>query len=283
MSATEAGQATVREYTGLLGVAIAAADAAAMVIRSGAAGTAGLVWREKSPADFVTEIDTAAEHAVREVVHRELPGAFIIGEELSPDSAAPAGIAFVVDPLDGTTNFLHGYPEYAVSIAVLIDGAAVAGVVLNVPTGDLATAIAGGGATMRSAHGSSHPLRSSGVEDPARALIGTGFPFKHLHLLERYQAQFAEIVRATSGVRRAGSAALDLVDVAAGRFDGFWELVLAPWDFAAGAVIVREAGGVITNLEGEPPPLASSGIIAGNAHIHGWLLRLLQDRGANAT
>jgi myo-inositol-1(or 4)-monophosphatase len=282
MSTAQGGQATVREYTGLLGVAIAAADAAAMVIRRGTAGSASLTWREKSPADFVTEIDTAAEEAVRELVYRELPGTVVIGEELSPDAAMPAGVAFVVDPLDGTTNFLHGYPEYAVSIAVLIDGASVAGVVLNVPTGDLATAVTGGGATMRSGHGATQPLRTSGVQHPSRALIGTGFPFKHLHLLDRYQAQFAEIVRATSGVRRAGSAALDLVDVAAGRFDGFWELVLAPWDFAAGAVIVREAGGVITDLEGQPPPFASSGIIAGNPHIHGWLLSLLHDSGAHA-
>lgn len=268
MSAIDGGQASARDLAGLLSVAVDAAHAAASVIRIGAAGIRSLEVRRKSPADFVSDIDTAAEEAIRQIVYRDLPGSVVVGEELSPDAAAGAGLAFVVDPLDGTTNFLHGYPEYAVSVAVLVDAQLVAGVVLHVPANEETTAIAGQGARMNDM-----PLRVSDVDTPAMALIGTGFPFKHLHLLESYKRQFGEIMRATSGIRRAGSAALDLVDVAAGRFDGFWELALAPWDFAAGIIIVREAGGMITDLAGDAPPLASSAIVAGNPRIHPWLLR----------
>ncbi len=270
MSVIEGGQASARDLAGVLSVAVDAANAAAAIIRTGAAGIRSLQWRQKSPADFVSDIDTAAEEAIRRIVDRDLPGTVIVGEELSPDATAGAGLAFVVDPLDGTTNFLHGYPEYAVSVAVLVDARLVAGVVLHVPANEETTAIAGQGASMNGA-----PLRVSDVEAPELSLIGTGFPFKHPHLLDSYKQQFGYIMRATSGIRRAGSAALDLVDVAAGRFDGFWELALAPWDFAAGIIIVREAGGIITDLAGDPPPLASSSIVAGNPIIHPWLLRTL--------
>ncbi len=271
MSASEGGQASTSELAELLSVAVEAARSAATVIRSGADGIRSLEWRQKSPADFVSDIDTDAEEAIRQIVHRDLPGVVVVGEELSPDAAAGAGLTFVVDPLDGTTNFLHGYPEYAVSIAVVMDARLVAGVVVHVPANDVTTAIVGQGA-----HTNDMPLSVSGVETPRLALIGTGFPFKHLHLLDDYKEQFDRIMRATSGIRRAGSAALDLVDVASGRFDGFWELALAPWDFAAGIIIVGEAGGMITDLAGRTPPLAPSGIVAGNPAIHSWLLRILE-------
>ncbi len=273
MSAIDGGQASARDLAELLSVAVEAANAAASVIRVGAARIRTLEWRQKNPADFVSDVDTAAEEAIRQIVDRDLPGAVIVGEELSPNAVAGAGLALVVDPLDGTTNFLHGYPEYAVSIAVLVDARLVAGVVLHVPANEETTAIVGQGTRMNGM-----PLRVSNVDSPELALIGTGFPFKHLHLLDRYKQQFGEIMRTTSGIRRAGSAALDLVDVAAGRFDGFWELALAPWDFAAGVIIVREAGGIITDLTGDAPPLASSPIVAGSPVIHPWLLRIVAER-----
>jgi myo-inositol-1(or 4)-monophosphatase len=218
-------------------------------------------------------VDTAAEETIREIVAREVPGAVVIAEEGSPEQQAGAAVTFVVDPLDGTTNFLHGYPEYAVSVAVLVERAPACGVVLNVAAGELFTAAAGDGARRNGER-----IHVSTIAEPPRALVGTGFPFKHQELLDAYQRQFAAVLRRTAGIRRAGSAALDLADVACGRFDAFWELVLMPWDFAAGALLVREAGGIITTLDGADPPLAPSAIVAGNPAMYEWLLGLL--RGA---
>src|SRR5919202_5671653 len=140
-------QATLRERAQLLSVAVTAAEGAAAVIRARAAGAAQLVWREKTAVDFVSEVDTAAEETIRSVVQRDEPSAVVIGEELSPTAAMGRGLTFIVDPLDGTTNFLHGYPEYAVSVAAAVDGTLTVGVVVNVPTRELYTAVAGGGAT----------------------------------------------------------------------------------------------------------------------------------------
>ena len=181
-----------------------------------------------------------------------------------------SGVAFVVDPLDGTTNFLHGYPEYAVSIGAALDGRLVAGVVLNAATGELFTASLGAGAQRDGA-----PIAVSPITTPARALIGTGYPFKHPEQIPVYLAQFDRVIRATAGVRRAGAAALDLCDVACGRFEAFWELNLAPWDIAAGIVIVREAGGIVTDLEGHDAVAEFGGIVAGNAGMHGWMIEQL--------
>jgi myo-inositol-1(or 4)-monophosphatase len=255
----------------LLDVAVEAADAAAAIIRSRAADAATLHWEIKSPADFVTEVDTAAEHAIRDVLLSRRPDAAILGEELSP-SAAARGTTFVVDPLDGTTNFLHRFPVYAVSIGVIDDGQLDAGVVLDVDRDVRYTAVRGAGAWR-----DGERLRVSENTEPSRALIGTGFPFKHLEHLEAYQRQFAAVVRMTSGVRRPGSAALDLASVASGWFDGFWELSLAPWDIAAGALLVREAGGVVTDLRGEDVTGLSHGpLVAASRALHPWLLTAIQ-------
>jgi myo-inositol-1(or 4)-monophosphatase len=247
-----------------------AADAAAAIIRNGAETIGTLDWVEKGHADFVSEVDRAAEAVIRDVLLGSYPAAGVLGEELTPEAVHDADLMFVVDPLDGTTNFLHGYPEYAVSIAAARGANVVAGVVLNVPTGERFTARRGGGARRGDL-----PIRVSNITDPRRALIGTGFPFKHPAALPLWQAQFARIMQVSSGVRRAGSAALDLCDVACGRFEGFWELRLAPWDFAAGALIVREAGGVVTGLDGSPIPLDHGPVVAGNPAVHTWLLGAL--------
>jgi myo-inositol-1(or 4)-monophosphatase len=197
-----------------------------------------------------------------------------MGEELSP-TAKDAAIQWIVDPLDGTTNYLHDYPAYAVSIAGMIDGKLSVAVVSDVARSVTYHATAGGGAWR-----SDRPLRVSSVTDPATALIGTGFPFKKpaSNHLANYLEQFSQILTHTSGIRRAGSAALDLAHVAEGRFDGFWELWLAPWDVAAGILLVREAGGVVTDLAGQPAPVAAGAIVAGNPTIHNWLLDLLRER-----
>ena len=260
------------ERRGVLGVAVTAAQGAAAVIRSHTAEANSVAWRLKSPADFVSAVDTAAEETIREVLQRDEPGAVILGEELSPDADVGASLTFIVDPLDGTTNFLHGYPAYAVSIGVLVDGTLTAGVIINVPTHEVYTAVVGEGAFRNG-----EQLRVSAVREPSLALVGTGFPFKHLHLLDRYQRQFATVMRGTSGIRRAGSASLDLADVANGRFDAFWELQLAPWDFAAGMLLVQEAGGRVSDTEGRDVSFATSSIVAGNPAMHAWLLRSLAD------
>lgn len=256
----------------LLDIAVDAADAAAKIIRERARDARSIPWQVKSHSDFVTDVDTAAERAIHDVIHRRLPSAQVLGEELSPDVGAHHGVTFVVDPLDGTTNFLHGFPAYAVSIAAAVDGIVEAGIVLDVPNDERYTAIRGQGARKND-----DPIAVSTIGDPSKSLIGTGFPFKHLVHLDKYQRQFAAIVRTTSGIRRPGAAALDLASVATGAFDGFWELTLAPWDVAAGILLVREAGGVVTDLEGsEVSGLQHGPLLAASRALHGWLLTTLQ-------
>lgn len=255
----------------LLVACITAAKEAAAFIRTQEMHRGGLEIREKQAADFVSDVDTGAEKRIVDVVHRLVPGAVVVGEEMSPTTAIAGETVFIVDPLDGTTNFLHGFPAYAVSIAAMTDGELVAGVVVNIPTGDLYTVTKGGGAFLNE-----DPIRVSHIDLPRRALVGTGFPFKNLEFIDRYVRQFERITRAQSGVRRAGSAALDLAWVAAGRFDAFWELRLAPWDIAAGLLLVREAGGRVTDLEGRDIFPAHTPVVASNGHLHDWLLESLR-------
>lgn len=256
----------------LLAVAREAARAAADVIRAAAPNAHQIIWREKSATDFVSEVDVAAEAAIRVVMKRRLPGAVLLAEEGSPtiESDQSRGVVFVADPLDGTTNFLHGYPEYAVSIGVLLNGELVAGVVIDVPGNEEFTAAAGSGAFLNGA-----PIRVSSIANPKRALIGTGFPFKEFDDIAPYQAQMTRVMAAVSGVRRPGAAAIDLASVACGRFDAFWENRLAPWDIAAGILLVREAGGLVTDLTGAPCPVAQTGVIAANPAMHAVMMGLL--------
>jgi myo-inositol-1(or 4)-monophosphatase len=255
-----------------------AASRAAEFIRSHAGRRGELTWEHKGPADFVSLVDRGAEDRIREVLLGAYPDAVFLGEE-TYDPAAGLGddLAFVVDPLDGTTNFLHGFPWYAVSIAATRAGEPVAGVVLNVPTGECFSAAEGAGA-WREAGGARERVRPSANDIPARALVGTGFPFKGIDRIDEYLRQFAAITRQAAGIRRPGAAALDLCDVACGRFDAFWELTLAPWDLAAGVVIIREAGGVVTDLDGLPPRVEHTGLAAGGPAMHAWLMDTL--RGA---
>jgi myo-inositol-1(or 4)-monophosphatase len=263
----------VREYNDLVKVAERAALRAGDYLRS-AARPSVHTWTEKSQHDFVTEVDRAAEGMIAEVLINEAPESVIVGEELSPTQPAKGELVWVVDPLDGTTNFLHGYPQYAVSIGCVAGGKLAAGVIHDVCRKRTYRAVRGGGAFEDDTR-----LSVSAVTDPRHALIGTGFPFKALNLLHVYLAQFAAVIGAASGVRRAGAAALDLADVAAGRLDGFWELQLAPWDIAAGTLLIREAGGIVTRPDGAADVLSGAGngsIVAGNATIHKWLIDLLR-------
>jgi myo-inositol-1(or 4)-monophosphatase len=281
MSASDESQAKVAasaappaashaERRALLATCVAAAARAADVVRAGGERRTTLNWEPKGRFDFVSDVDRASEAALGEVIAQRHPEATLLAEEGSPDAGATRGLVFVADPLDGTTNFLHGVPWYAVSIAALVDGVVAAGAVINVATGALFTATAGGGARHAGA-----PMHVSAITDPARALIATGFPFSREDEIARYLPMLPAVMRATSGIRRAGAAALDLADVACGRYDAFWELRLAPWDLAAGVLLIREAGGVVTTLDGAPCPIAETSCVAGNPAMHAWLLETI--------
>lgn len=258
----------------LLTLAVRAAEAGAAVIREAAPRAKSLDWEHKGPTDFVSEVDVAAERTILGVLTPALPEATVLAEESAASANRESllhGLALVVDPLDGTTNFLHGFPAYAVSIAILEDGEPVVGVVLDVPRHERFTAIAGAGCQL-----DGEPVRVSAISDPQRALIGTGFPFKDANDISPYQRQMSAVMAHVSGVRRPGAAALDLASVACGRFDGFWEMDLSPWDFAAGMLLVREAGGRATTLAGEHlTALAKSSVLVGNPPMHRWLAEAL--------
>jgi myo-inositol-1(or 4)-monophosphatase len=271
----KAGSREGRDAGQILDGIVEAAEAAAHVIRRASGDTWTLEWQSKGAADFVTEVDRASETTIDEVLKERFPDSLVIGEELSAGAALSApGLKFIVDPLDGTTNFLHGYPQYAVSIGGMIGSDLIAGVVVNVVSRDRFTASAGGGAFRNGER-----ISVSSLTDVSRALIGTGFPFKQPELLDRYSKQFIAVSRGTAGIRRAGSAALDLADLACGRFDGFWELDLAPWDIAAGILLVREAGGLVTSWDGSFRDAAAGPVVAGNPDIHRWLLATVRDAG----
>jgi myo-inositol-1(or 4)-monophosphatase len=266
------GDRKVNHHSDLLSVALDAAAAGARFVRE-APRPGRAAWGLKGVSDFVTVVDREAEALIARRLVGGAPGSIVIGEELSP-AARTAEVQWVVDPVDGTTNYLHGYPSYGVSIAALVGGVPAVGVVADVERARTYHAVAGGGAWC-----DGHRLSVSAVRDPADALIGTGFPFKAPDLLPRYLRQFAAIMRATSGIRRAGAASLDFVDIALGRCDGFWELQLAPWDVAAGALIVREAGGRVSDPEGGSEILRHGAFVAGNPAIHAWLIEMLHEIG----
>lgn len=251
----------------LLATCVAAAARAAEIVRERATNRRTIAWETKSQFDFVSDVDRDAERIITETVLGRHADARILGEELSPAMNDRRGLVFVADPLDGTTNFLHGFPWYAVSIAAMVDGELVAGAVLNVANGELFTATSGGGARLNG-----QPISVSPITEPSKSLIGTGFPFKDDGRVDEYLRMLPRIMRESAGIRRPGSAALDLADVACGRFEAFWELSLAPWDIAAGVLLILEAGGIVTNLEGESVPIDHTSLVAGNPQMHAWLM-----------
>lgn len=229
-------------------------------------------WSEKGHADWVSAVDTTAEEAAVAEIRDAFPTHSIVAEERDWGGPTPAEaeVTWYVDPLDGTTNYLHGYPFHAASVAAVDSHGPAAAVVVNSARWETFQAVRGEGAEK-----DGHPLQVSPVTELKYALIGTGFPFKKTELLASYLPQFEAILSNSSGIRRTGSAAIDLCDLACGRLDGFWELHLAPWDVAAGVLVLREAGGVITDLEGNEDVVRHGGFIAGNQTIHRELQRLL--------
>ena len=267
------------EPSELADIALEAGRLARDVHRQHLGGVRPSEWGEKGASDFVTRVDLEAEAAIVEHIRQRCPDHEILAEE-STELGDPASVRarfdeseylWVIDPLDGTTNFLHGYPAFAASVAAARQGRLVAGAVVDGHYGTEWHAWEGGGAWR-----DGQAVSVSGTERLDRALIGTGFPFKVTDLVPDYLGQFDAILRRTSGIRRAGAAALDLCHLADGRFDGFWELWLAPWDIAAGVVIVREAGGVVTRRDGDHDVRAAGAIVGGNPAVHAELLALLR-------
>jgi myo-inositol-1(or 4)-monophosphatase len=227
-----------------------------------------LTVTEKGRNDFVTQVDQEAEDEIVRILRAAYPDHAIQAEE----SGRHAGndYEWIIDPLDGTTNFLHGHPQFAVSIALRHRGQLDQAVVFDPLRDELFCASRGGGASLNNRR-----IRVSGVSHLRDALLGTGFPFKSLGRLEEWITGFRLLLVRSSGVRRAGSAALDLAYVACGRLDGFWELGLKPWDMAAGCLLIQEAGGLASDLQGGRQYLATGDIVAGNPDIHAAMLEVL--------
>jgi myo-inositol-1(or 4)-monophosphatase len=266
----------------LLSTATSAARAGGEILRRGFRSE-DLGVERKGRHDYVTRVDYESEVAVLEVIRRRHPDHAILAEEGGREAGAAeaaggeAECQWLVDPLDGTTNFLKGLPFFAVSVACRCRGELVAAVVLDPMRDDLFAAGRGLGATLNG-----QPMRVSSRASLDDAFVATGFPFRHSQeLRERYFASFRRVFERVSGVRRCGSAALDLAYTASGVFDGFWEYGLAAWDIAAGALLVTEAGGVITDDRGEDGFLASGHVVAGPAGLHRELLAEAMPTGSS--
>lgn len=239
--------------------------------RAGAETLRGLWGRhlqveQKSRFDFVTNADQQAEQAVLGVIRENHPDHAILAEESVEDFSGAAqtpGVLWVVDPLDGTTNYIHGFPHVAVSVAALVDGQPRAGVIIDVTRKEEFAAGKGQGVTLNG-----RPVKVSPVQEPGQALLLTGFPFRQKHRLKPYLELFAELFERISGIRRAGAAALDLAYVAAGRAEAFWEMGLNPWDMAAGILMVEEAGGLVSDFDGKDQALWRGDIVAANQNLH---------------
>lgn len=251
-----------------LNIAVSAARSAGRIIMRHYNQVEQLTVRAKSRNDFVTEVDQMAEQDIIRVIRKAYPDHAIIGEEGGADGTGD--FVWIIDPLDGTTNYLHGLPQFAVSIALQVRGLLEAAVVYNPFTQELFTATRGDGAQL-----DGRRLRVSKAKELEGSLIGTGFPFSQVERIEAYLPMLREVMANTAGVRRAGAAALDLAYVAAGRLDGFWELGLKPWDMAAGALLVKEAGGLVTELGGGENAMETGNVLAGNPKVHEALLKML--------
>lgn len=253
--------------------ALTAARAAATIIREAASRRPDLVWQEKATADFATVVDLSAEACITDLVRAAYPGARILAEESAGQGTQHApteDLVFVVDPLDGTANFLHGLPGYAVSIGVLVEGEVEAGVILDVRGNGEFTATRGGGSWRNGTR-----LSVAATREPTRALVGVGLPAMGALDASRTQAPLGRLIARAQSVRLLGAAAIDFAHVAMGQLDAYWHPWLAPWDLAAGILLVREAGGIVTDLSGAPCPVAHTGVLAGNSAMHGWLAATL--------
>jgi myo-inositol-1(or 4)-monophosphatase len=255
----------------MLNIAVKAARAAGSIINRAAFDVERLTITAKGVNDFVTEVDQAAEAAVIETLLTAYPGHGILAEESGrAHGAKHSEYLWIIDPLDGTTNFIHGFPVYAVSIALAFRGKVEQAVVYDPARNDLFVASKGRGAFLNDRR-----LRVSKRTRLADSLIGTGFPFRKGDNFKRYMAMFEQVMQSCAGIRRPGAAALDLCYVAAGWYDGFFETGLHPWDVAAGSLMITEAGGLVGNFTGEADFLYQREAVAGNPKVYAQLVQML--------
>jgi myo-inositol-1(or 4)-monophosphatase len=255
----------------MLNIAVKAARAAGAIINRASLDLDVLKINTKSPNDFVTEVDQAAEEAIIDTILTAYPGHGILAEESGRERGAKhSDFVWIIDPLDGTTNFIHGFPYYCVSIALAFRGKVEQAVVYDPTRNDLFIASKGRGAYLNDKR-----LRVSKRTRLADSIIGTGFPFRKGDNFQRYLKMMEDVMPLCAGLRRPGAAALDLCYVAAGMYDGFFETGLNPWDIAAGALMITEAGGLVGNFTGESDFMHQREILAGSPKIYGHLVKLL--------
>jgi len=253
----------------MLNIAVKAARRAGNLIHRATDKIDLLTITKKSHADFVSEVDQVAEQTIIQTLLEAYPDHAILAEE-SGTQGGESDYLWIIDPLDGTTNFLHGLPQFAVSIALQHKGIITQAVVYSPSSNELYTATRGRGAYLNDKR-----LRVTRRVQLLDCLIGTGFPYSRFDHLDAYMAILKDLMQKTAGLRRPGSAALDLAWTAAGRYDGFFETGLKPWDIAAGCLLITEAGGMVSDLSGNDSFLETGHLCAGNPDIHPQLLRVI--------
>jgi myo-inositol-1(or 4)-monophosphatase len=252
----------------MLNTAVKAARKAGSIINRASLDVDLVKVASKGRSDFVTEVDRAAEQAIVDILLKAYPDHAILAEESG--ASGDSEYTWIIDPLDGTTNFIHGFPQYAVSIALRHREHVTQAVVYDPTRNELFTASRGRGAFMNERR-----IRVSRRIKLSECLIGTGFPFRSFEHLDEYVQMFRNVAEHTAGIRRPGAAALDLAYVAAGRLDGFWEIGLSPWDMAAGSLLILEAGGLVSDFKGETAYLEEGRIVCGAPKIFPQLLNLV--------
>ena len=254
----------------MLTIAVKAARRAASVIQRASNNLDILRPEQKRPNDFVSEVDRAAEQTIIDTIRDAYPDHAILAEESGASRIGQSEFEWIIDPLDGTTNYLHGYPQYCISIALSVRGVLSHAVIYDPNRNDLFTASRGAGAFLNDRR-----IRVGKRTQLSDCLVATGHPHVNTSQLDLDMAQLKAMIQRTVGVRREGSAALDLAYVACGRTDGYWEMNLKPWDIAAGSLLVQEAGGIITDLTGNEGWLESGDILAANPKIMHQMLQVL--------
>lgn len=252
----------------MLNTAVKAARRAANIINRASQDLDALHIESKQHNDYVSEVDRSAETAIIETLLDAYPEHAILAEESG--RKGQSDYQWIIDPLDGTTNYLHGFPQFAISIALVHQGQLDQAVVYDPTRNELFTASRGKGAYLNERR-----IRVAKRTRLSESLIGTGFPYKDFTHLDTYMAMFRDMLQKTSGVRRPGSAALDLAWLAAGRLDGFWEIGLSKWDIAAGCLLIKEAGGLVGDFEGNDGYIDSGNIVGGNPKIFAQILQTL--------